>query len=248
MEKGRTIDALGVLVVFFILLFVYTRLAGPIPFSINSINTNKTDLFEASGTGKSAAAPDRARVSVGVTESSSNVVDAQGKVNTKANSIINAIKGLGVDEKDIKTTNYSVNPNYSFDGGQKITGYSVTQNIEIKADISKINQVVDRATSNGANMAGGVEFILSDENLTKLENEARKEAVENAKKKAEGLAKAAGLRLGKIVDVRQVGGEGPRAVFMEAAKTDQAEPSQPTNITPGENNVEVTITLIYQTL
>lgn len=247
MRNGRTVDIIGAVIVFFILLFVYTKFAGPIPFSVNSINTNKTDLFEVTGRGVAAAPPDTARISIGVTESAPNVVDAQGRVNTKTNNIISAIKKLGIAEKDIKTTNYSVNPDYSFDRTQKVTGYSVSQTLEIKSDIAKIDQVIDASTTNGANVAGGIEFILNDEKQVELENTARKEAVEKAKKKAKGLADATGIRLGRIVDVSESSGQTPRPVFLEA-KTDQTEPNQPTNITPGENKIEITITLTYQTL
>jgi len=58
----------GVIIVFFIVLFVYTKLAGPIPFFINSVNTTKTDLFSASGEGKVTAVPDQATIDVGVTQ------------------------------------------------------------------------------------------------------------------------------------------------------------------------------------
>lgn len=246
MEKSRAVSLIAAVVVFFILLFVYTKFAGPIPFSVNSINTNKTDLFTVTGSGEAAAPPDTAKISIGVTESAPNVTDAQGRVNTKANNIISAVKKVGVSEKDIKTTNYSVNPDYSFDRTQKVTGYSVTQNLEIRSDIAKINQVIDASTANGANAIGGIEFILNDEKQVELENTARKEAVEKAKKKAQGLADAAGIRLGRIIDVSESDGQTPRPVFLEA-KTDQTEPNQPTNITPGESKIEVTITLTYQT-
>lgn len=247
MEKGRSVDLIGAIVVFFILLFVYTKLAGPIPFSVNSINTNKTDLFQVSGNGEAAAAPDTARISIGVTESSASVSDTQTKVNSKVKKITDALIALGVKEKNIKTTNYSVNPDYSFDRSQKVTGYTVNQSLEVKSDIEKINQVIDASTANGANVAGGIELLLNDEKQLELENMARKEAVEKAKKKAKSLANAAGIRLGKIVDVSESTGTEPRPVFLEA-KTDQAEPDQPTNITPGENKIEVTVTLTYQTL
>jgi uncharacterized protein len=249
MQRNSLINLVIGLLIFFGLLFLYTRLAGPIPFSVNSINTNKTDLFEASGTGKASAAPDKATVSVGVTESAPQVLDAQSRANTKAENIIEAIKRLGVEEKDIKTTNYSVNPDYTFGTTQRISGYTVTQNIEVQTSIDKINQVVDGATQAGANVAGNIQFTLSEEKLEELQNQAREEAVAAAKRKAEGLAKAAGINLGRIIDVNEVAGGGePRPMFLEAKAADNAETVQPeTNITPGENNVEVNITLVYQT-
>jgi len=245
MEKGRIGTIVITIILVLIALFLYTKIAGPIPFSVNSTNTNKTDLFEVSGIGKAAAAPDTAKITIGVIESAPNVLDAQEKVNSKAKNIIDGIKNLGVAEKNIKTTSYSVNPDYNFDKTQRITGYTVTQNLEIKSDISKINQVIDKTSANGANLAGGIEFMLNDDKMLELENKAREEAVQKAKRKAEGLAKASGIKLGKIVNVQESGENIPRPIFLDA-RSDKAQLGQPTNITPGENNVEVTVTLSYQ--
>ena len=246
MEK-RTVLAIVVSILsFFLILLVYTKFIGPIPFAVNNVNTNKTDLFRVTGNGEAAAVPDIAKISIGVTESSKNVTDAQTKVNSKVKNITDALIGLGVEEKNIKTTNYSVSPDYSFNRFQEITGFTVNQNLEVKSDIKEINQVIDASTANGANIAGGIEFILTDEKQLELENKARKEAVEKAKIKARSLADAAGIKLGKVVDVTESTGQEPRPVFLEA-KADQAEPDQTTNITPGENKVEVTITLTFDT-
>src|ERR1035437_1274578 len=93
----------GAIIAFFIVLFVYTKLAGPIPFFINSVNTTKTDLFSSSGEGKVTAVPDQATINVGVTQTSTTVADAQDKVNKTTAKIIQDIKKLGFLDKDIKT-------------------------------------------------------------------------------------------------------------------------------------------------
>src|ERR1035437_926733 len=137
----------GAIIIFFVVLFVYTKLAGPIPFFINSVNTTKTDLFSSSGEGKITAVPDMAAVSLGVTQTSATVADAQNKANKTADKIIQDIKKLGPSDKDIKTINYSVSPNYSNEimpmmgsRQQNITGYTVTQNLEVKVKpIDKAN-------------------------------------------------------------------------------------------------------------
>ena len=248
MENRRTIDLITPVIIFFVLLFVYTKFIGPIPFSVNNINTNAQEPFQVQGTGKAAGAPDKAVIVLGVTASGTTVLDAQGKTNQAADRIINSLKGLGIDEKDIKTTNYSINPNYDFGGAfQRITGYSVTQNFEVKAPIDKANEVVDAATANGANLVGNISFTLDDDKLNKLTNEARKEAVEKAKASAQGLAEASGIRLGKIINVRETSGGGVPIPFTREAVGATDLVQEKTNITPGETNVEVTITLTYQT-
>lgn len=246
------------IVILFLALFVYTKLAGPIPFSINSVNTTKTDLFSSAGEGEATAIPDSATVSLGITTQATNVADAQNKANQTADKIIGNIKKLGVSEKDIKTTNYSVNPNYGQgeiqpmmypirNGGNNITGYTVTQNLEVEVKpIEKVNKVVDTATAAGANLVGGINFTFSDEMLEKLENQARKEAVANAKKKAQSLANASGLRLGKIVNVIE-NSNFPRIMPMAAGALEKTDQNVPTNITPGENSVIINVIIYYET-
>ena len=251
----RGLELIGAVVVFFLLLLVYTKIFGPIPFTVNNINTLNSTPFEVSGTGKATAAPDTAVINIGVTESGASVAEAQAKTNEAAENIINGLKEVGVEENKIKTTNYSVNPNYSEvtfpspDRGQ-ISSYTVTQNLEVETQIDKANAAVDSATKSGANLVGGISFTLNDEKLEELKNEARTEAVEMAKRSAEGLASAAGIKLGNIINVQENYGGTPMPVFREAMALDSSigEEVPKTNITPGETNVEVTVMLTYQTL
>jgi hypothetical protein len=249
----------GTIIVFFVVLFVYTKLAGPIPFFINSVNTTKTDLFSSSGEGKVTAVPDQASVTVGVTQQAQTVADAKNKVNQAANRIIKDLKNLGLADKDIKTTDYTVDPNYSSGqngivmpmlpstGQQTITGYTVTQNLDINVQpIEKANQVIDVTTKDGANLVDGVNFTFSDTLSKSLEERATQAAVNDAKAKADELAKAAGISLGKIVNVVENSNQ-PQPFMMaagSAAKTDQATP---TNVTPGENTMTVDVVLYYET-
>lgn len=244
------------IVLLFLGFFVYTKFAGPIPFFINSITTTKTDLFTAQGQGQVTAVPDSATLYVGVTQDSVNVTDAKDKTNSLVNKVISGVKALGISEKDIKTTDYSVIPNYGSgkeivpmmypirDGGSNITGYTVTQNLEIKIkQTEKVNNVIDSVTKNGANLVGGVNFTFSDEMLEKLEDTARKEAVEKAKKKAQSLANASGIRLGKIVNVVE-SSNFPR--IMPMAKAEETA-SETTQVTPGENTVTINVIIYYET-
>jgi len=248
----------GTIIIFFVVLFVYTKLAGPIPFFINSVNTTKTDLFSSNGEGKITAVPDQATIDIGVTQQSQTVAEAKNKVNQATDKIIKDLKKLGLADKDIKTTDYSVSPNYSngssgvilpmlSPGGQNITGYTVTQSLEIKIQpIDKANQVVDVTTADGSNLVGGVNFTFSDALQKSLETKATQQAVDDAKAKAQNLANAAGIHLGKVVNVVENSNQ-PRPLMMAAetaAKTDQ---STPTNVTPGENTLTVDVVLYYET-
>src|SRR3982750_2896549 len=92
----------------FLLLFLFTKLFGPIPFSVNSITTTKNDLLTVDGTGEATAVPDTAEFSVGVSKSANTVQQAQEQTNQAINKITEDLKRAGVDRKNIKTTNYSV--------------------------------------------------------------------------------------------------------------------------------------------
>ncbi len=234
---------------FFVALFLYVKLAGPVPFSVNSVSTTKTNLFSATGTGKATAVPNTALLYLGVTKTSPTVLDAQNQVNTIANNLVSDLKSLGVEEKNIKTTNYSVSPDYDYSQGkQTAKGYTVTQSMEVRIKpIEKANSAIDAATKNGANMVGSITFILDDETKKELQNKARKDAVKDAKEKAESLANAAGLRLGRIIDVQENGGYQPFTERIMMAAPGGGETDTKTELNPGENTIETTVTLSYET-
>jgi uncharacterized protein len=241
-------NALLTTIAIFLVFFLYIKFVGPIPFSINSVQTTKTNLFTADGTGKATGIPDTAQLSIGVTKTAATVTDAQNQTNAAANKIIVDLKGLGVEEKNIKTTNYSINPNYDYSkGGQNIAGYTVTQNLEVKiTPIETTNKAIDAVTVDGANLVGGINFVFDEKTQKDLENQARTEAVKTAKEKAENLAKATGIRLGKIVDVQESNSYTPRPIMM--AKSLEANGAGDTQLQPGENSISITITLSYETL
>lgn len=242
--KTALLTAIAILFVF----FLYVKFAGPIPFSVNSIQTTKTNLFSVSGTGKVTGIPDTARLSIGVTKTAATVAAVQEQANSAANKIIQGLRNLGIAEKNIKTTNYSVNPDYDYNREtQNITGYTVTQTLQV--DITPIdiaNKVIDSATADGANLVGSINFIFNEKTKKDLENKARVEAVKIAREKAESLAKATGIRLGRIVDVQESGSYEPRLYMM--ADTLEGKSAPDTELQPGENSITTTITLSYETL
>lgn len=240
---------LSIIVFIFLALFLYTRIAGPIQFSVNSVQTNKNDLFTTTGEGKAVAIPDIASLSIGITQNATTVSEAQKKINEVSKKITYSVKDIGIEEKYIKTTNYSVYPDYNYTLSRTITGYKATQNMEIKIkDIQKINQVIDTATSNGANIIGNVNFTFSDQLKAELEEKARKEAIDSAKKKAESLAKVSGIKLRKLINVVE-SDNPPVRVFTNGLGGARAieEAEDVTNITPGEGTVSISITLYYET-
>jgi hypothetical protein len=232
---------------FFLCLFVYTKLAGPIPFSVNSVQTTKSTTFDVSGDGSATAVPNTATISFGVTKQATTVADAQNQTNTAINSIMDKLNSLGIDTKNIKTTNYNVNPNYNLGDSQSISGYTVTQSVEVKVDpLDKVNKTLDTLTASGANIVGQVSFGFDDATKQKLEDQARADAVKVAKEKAQSLANAASIHLGSIINVTE-NQNTPGPIMLNTAKLGGgAGESAPSQVTPGENTVSTTVTLSYQ--
>lgn len=240
----KFVSPLAWILTFFVVLFIYNRFLGPLPFSVTSVSTQKSDTFNVSGEGKVAVAPDIALINVGVAAQAPTVKAAQDQLNANTNKVSKAIKQLGIEEKDIQTSNYNIYPTYDYtSGSQRITGYSANSTLSIKVrEIDKGSSVIDAATANGANQVGGIVFEVDDR--TKAENEARELAVSQAKEKAENAAKIAGFQLGRIVNYAESFGDFPRPIPLQAQGGEKAPPS--TSLEPGSNEITVTVTLSFE--
>lgn len=257
MTRSIATSAIGTIVAA-IALFGVFRLLGPIPVSISQTTTNKQSSFDVTGQGEVSTTPDRAEINLGIQVNESTVKAAQDKGNQIINKITQDVLALGIDRGDIKTVNYSLYPNYDYrSGSQKITGYALNVNLQVKAqDFSKINQIVDTATTDGANQVGGVTFTLSDEKKREVEDQVREVAIKRAKEKAESLARLSGVKLGKIINVSedQASNGNPRPYLMAEKAMDIANsgvgsaPAAPTNVEPGSTTFTMNVTLSYETL
>lgn len=232
-----------------VILFAFTKIVGGIPFSVDSIVTNKSDVFSVNGEGKVAIKPDVAVVSLGVSQEGQNVKTVREQLDLTIAKVTGAIKKQGVDQQDIQTTNYSIYPVYEDaepkEAPGRVRSYQGNTTVSVKVKtIDKVNAIIDLAVANGANQVGNITFDAQDR--TKAENEARKEAVGEAKKKASEAAQSAGFRLGKMINYYEsfdgpiYGGLGGGGVETDV----RVEPI--TTIEPGSTEVRVTVTLSYE--
>lgn len=254
MNRAVMASFLGTLAAVLAIVLV-VRFAGPLPLSVSQTTTNKASTFDVTGEGEVTAVPDRAEVNVGVQITESTVARAQDRGNQIMNKIREDLKALGIANEDIKTTNYSLYPTMDFrTGSQTITGYSLNVTLQVTVkDFSKINQVVDTATRDGANQVGGVQFTLSEEKRRELEDQVRAQAIERAKQKAASLSNLSGVRLGKIVNITEHvngGPPGPIPFAREAMSLDArgGGSAAPTNVEPGSTTFRMSVTLSYETL
>jgi len=198
------------------------------------------------GEGKVFVKPDIGQINLGVSVDRSNVLEAQQRAAELVNRVLAVLKEKGIEEKDIKTTNYSIHPRYDYlEARQVLKGYEVTQNFEVKIrDLSKVGEVLSAAASTGANQVGGLVFTTEDPATLLLE--ARDKAIEDAKRKAEELSKKLGVRLGKVIGFGEFGGPpGPIPYFAFGKGGDRGGELIP-EIPPGENEIRVNVTITYQ--
>lgn len=170
-------------------------------YQFYTLPQNYPQQITVAGTGKFFAKPDIALVSVGVRSESTASQDAVNRGNKIMADIINAVKESGVDEKDMQTTAYNLMPNYDYtEEGRIFKGYSLDQRVSVKIrDFSKISEILDKATSNGANDVGDLQFTLDNPEASKAE--ARTKAIEQAKERAVSLFAQSGLKMGKLINV-----------------------------------------------
>lgn len=226
-------------------MVLYSRFGPGLP--VNVISTQKTDLFTVNGEGKVTAIPDTARVMIGISIDRPNLKTAQEEANRITNTITDQLIKLGIDKKDIKTTNYSINPSYDYTSSPpRSSGFTIniTQEITVK-NLDLVNQAIDITTANGANIVGGLYFTVNDEKQKELEGEARTLAIKDAKEKAVQMADAAGITLGRVINIQEVPSDFPRPVPLRAVPEGGA--GGETQVQPGTSEITSQIILTFET-
>jgi len=240
---------IGAVIVFFVLLFVFAKWGPAINF--NTTSQTKGEPLTVSGEGKVYVTPDIAKITVGVQENGSSLKTVQDSVNKKTKTLTDAIKKLGVEEKDIKTTSYNLYPQYDYQNSvSRITGYQVSTSYQITIrDFDKINDIIVASTAAGANMEGNISFDLNDDTKKEKLQEAREKAITEAKVKAEGLSKAAGITLGKIINISENQGSNEirplSAMGLGGGVTLDKTVTAP-SVQAGQTEIDVTVSLSYE--
>lgn len=221
-------------------------LVGFLIYEFKSLPQNAPSEISVSGEGKAYAKPDIAMVSLGVEMQGFKSQDVVNQSNEKMGKIINSLKDLGVHDKDIQTTLYSLNPIYDYtENGRVFRGYSINQQVSVKIrDFDKINEILDKSVANGANKVGDIRFTVDD--MEKFRSEARAKAIEAAKTKALVMAKQSGLRIKKLVNVYEGGSVSPQPFYDSGFGGAMLEKSVAPQIESGQLEINTSVTLIYR--
>lgn len=193
-----------------------------------------------SGEATLSVAPDTARLRAGVTATATTARGA-GEANAKAmTSVMAAIRAAGVDDKDMQTSRYAIQPTFSDTSPRKITGYTASNNVTLTIrNLDGLGGLIDKLTAAGANAVGSIEFVVSDAN--KLLDKVRADALADARRKAQIYAEASGAKLGGVLALsEQVNTPMPMVAMMRAA------PAADTPIAAGESALHVSVNVAFE--
>ena len=199
----------------------------------------------AQGHGEVKVKPDIALVTITVTTQSTNQAEAVSQNAEKSTTVLAALRDAGIVEKDIETQSYTVQPQYDYNVSPAVrTGYQVQNSVQATVrDLTKVGLVIDKTTAGGASEIGGVTFDLSDKGAA--ESAALSQAVASAKQKADVMASAAGVGLGRLLTMTEGSAEPVvRPVYAMRAMAPAAQ-SPATPINDQQITVDADATLIY---
>ena len=224
-----------------------TMSPGPVVAPGNSVLTVSAD-------GRSTRVPDLAVFSAGVTTQAKTASAALSQNADQMNAVIAALKASGIAERDIQTSNLSVNPVYgqqrvdpngNVSGDPVIIGYQATNQVEVKQrKIGNYGKTIDTLVSAGANQVSGPSFQLDNPDVAS--DEARIEAMKKARARAELYAKAAGLTVKRILTISESGGYAPPQPMVMYARAEAMMAKAPSPVAAGEVQVGANVTVTFE--
>ena len=200
-----------------------------------------------SATGTVTAQPDQVAISIGVSSSGKTAKAALAANSGAMRPVIAALKAAGIEDRDVQTSNFSIQPTYEYsqDGKPpKFTGYQAANTVNVRLrTISKLSDILDIVVGEGSNQIGGIQFVVSK--ADELRDDARKAAVADATRMAKAYAAAAGVELGPVQSIAEASGAPeprPGRVLMQARANDSAAPP----IEAGEETLTVQVTMVWE--
>ena len=197
-------------------------------------------LITVTGEGSVALAPDIAVIRIGVSTQGKTAADASNANAQKMAAVLGAIKDARIAERDVQTTALSLQPQYDSNkpGAPRLVGFQASNQVAVKIrDIKELPDVIDRAISAGANEMSGIEFVVSEE--SKLLDQARGQAIADARRKAEIYARAAGVTLGEPLNISEGGAPAP-IVFRRMTAAPESAP-----IAQGEETLQLSVSVSW---
>jgi uncharacterized protein len=198
------------------------------------------------GHGETRMAPDMATINVGVTTSAATAREAVDGNNTAMKRILDVMAEAKIEARDIQTSNFTVNPRYDYGNNTqppKVAGYDASNQVAVTVrKLADVGVVLDQVVSAGSNQINGISFSVSKPEAA--EDEARKLAVADAKRRADVYAAAAGVKLGPVLAITENSGyQPPPRPF---AKTMRAEASADVPVQAGEQVIAADVNITWE--
>jgi uncharacterized protein YggE len=196
------------------------------------------------GHGEISGVPDTAEITAGVTTSAATAAQALGANSVRMKAVFSVLEKLGVPQKNIRTANFFISPQYSnsdSNAPRRLTGYQVNNDVSVRLDdIAKVGSTIDALVTAGANQMNGISFSIREP--APLLEKARAQAIADARARAETYAKAAGITLGSILSISESGNEAPRPMYRMA----MAAQAGPPPVAAGEQSVTADVSVVWE--
>ena len=200
--------------------------------------------IQVSATGTANMNPDMATVSAGVVTQGKTAREAMFGNATKMTRVFEELEAAGIEKKHITTSQLSLKPKYNYQNRKapKIDGYEARNTVSAKTyNLDDVGAMLDALVKAGVNNINGVQFSIKDSKAAR--DKAREDAIREAREKAESMASAAGVKLGKLKSLSESGGNfrpQPVAYAMEARSAGTSTP-----VAAGEQSINVTVNMSY---
>lgn len=205
-------------------------------------------VLSVSAEGVVESAPDMATLSMGVVSEGATAAEAMAENARRMNGLTQALRRAGVAERDIQTSNLSVNPQYVYVENQapRISGYQASNQVSARVrNLANVGRTVDAAVAAGGNTVNGISFGHADPDAQM--DAARRVAAREARERADLYAQAFGLRVHRIIAISEGGGYVPPMPMPMFARAEAvADGAAPTPVAPGEIQTRVNVSVTYE--
>ena len=203
-------------------------------------------IISLSGHGEVRATPDLAYVTSGVVTQGATAAEALAANSKAMTDLFAALKESGIEDREVQTSNFSVQPRYDFSNNQapKMVGYDVSNNVTVTLrKVDTLGTLLDRMVQSGSNQISGISFDVSKPEDAM--DEARKLATEDATRKAKVYAKAMGIELGNVMQVSEGSAAQPPMPMVRSTMM-KADAAPPVPMAAGEQTLAVDVNVIWE--
>jgi uncharacterized protein YggE len=237
--------------------FAQEQLQNLSPPQNNTTNTNASNTLTLTGAATTMVKPDKVTVSLGV-QTTNKTADTALAANSKVmNKVIDALKATAIKDNETSTSSFSISPNYNYSQpssstASRITGFIVSNSIQIQStNINNTSKWIDTAITAGANTVDRIDFALSDKKLEETKNKLIKQAMQDARAKADIVASAVGMKIAgiKSINLSDLAIQPPfppapiPLARQSLATAEQARPTTP--VISGQEEVSTNIAVVF---